>query len=365
MTQRTANALALTAALSLAAAGCGGGSSGAEPLDPVQTPGDPQTCTPSSCPFNACGSFSDGCGGTVTCECANTLVCGGITPSRCSACNVDGLCLETVMSNKYGFESVFGTSPTDVWLVDRGSTGYVYQWDGTGWRDRSSTDPKGGPDQIWGTSPTSLWGVSAWGIWRWDGTAWSRAVTTWSNLFSIWGTAEDDIWAVGATGVILHYDGTEWTEQTSPTTNALYDVWATAPDEAWAVGASQTLLRWDGTSWTQLVSTSSTISFREVQGVGPNEALILLSERVIMRWNGTDLVSGGTGQDGHAFAFWAFGKDDVWSVGFYGTIEHYDGSTWATMERSTITDLLSVWGASNGDVWIPVLDRRVLRRQTP
>lgn len=115
------------------------------------------------------------------------------------------------------FRYVFGTSATDVWIVDRASSGSIFQWDGTAWRDRSSTDAAlGGPDKIWGTSATSLWGVSWRGIWRWDGTAWSRPVATWPNLRSIWGTAENDIWAVGTGGVILHYDGTSWTQKTSP-----------------------------------------------------------------------------------------------------------------------------------------------------
>jgi hypothetical protein len=290
MFRRTAGSMVLTVALTLAASGCSGGSSGGD-TDPIP---DPDPCTPSSCAFDACGTFSDGCDGTLDCTCAGALVCGGVTPERCAACSADGLCLESVTSTKPGFRAVFGTSPTDVWLVDRGLSGAVFQWDGTGWHDRSSTDVKGGPDQIWGTSPISLWGVSAWGIWRWDGTAWSRPVTTWTNLYAIWGAAEDDVW-----------------------------------------------------------------------GVGAGEALVLDSDGSIALWNGTDLVSHGTGQQGDAYAFWAFGKDDVWSAGFYGTVEHYDGTTWTDVERSTTSDLFAVWGAPNGDVWIPVLNREVLRRKAP
>jgi hypothetical protein len=361
MFRRTAGSMVLTVALTLAASGCSGGSSGGD-TDPIP---DPDPCTPSSCAFDACGTFSDGCDGTLDCTCAGALVCGGVTPERCAACSADGLCLESVTSTKPGFRAVFGTSPTDVWLVDRGLSGAVFQWDGTGWHDRSSTDVKGGPDQIWGTSPISLWGVSAWGIWRWDGTAWSRPVTTWTNLYAIWGAAEDDVWAVGAGGLILHYDGTAWAEKTSPTTSALYDVWAGAANDAWAVGGSHALLHWDGESWSKLTSVSTSISLNEVQGVGPGEALVLDSDGSIALWNGTELVSHGTGQQGDAYAFWSFGKDDVWSAGFYGTVEHYDGTTWTDVERSTTSDLFAVWGAPNGDVWIPVLNREVLRRKAP
>jgi hypothetical protein len=364
MFQRTVRSLAAGAVLALALACSGGG--GESVTDPGGDPGtDPTPCQPSSCPSDACGAFPDGCGATLECTCASPLACGAITPGRCASCTADGLCAERVTSTKPGFRHVFGTSPTDVWLVDRALSGSVFQWDGSGWRDRSSAHAKGGPDRIWGTGPASLWGVSGWGIWRWDGTAWSLPVTAWTNLKSIWGTAEDDVWAVGAGGVILHYDGTAWTQQTSPTTSTLYDVWAGAADDAWAVGPSYQLLHWDGQSWTSLTAVSTSLALTEVQGVGPNEALVLASDGVIELWNGTDFVSHGAGQSGDAYAFWAFAKDDVWSAGYYGTVEHYEGASWVDLERSTTGDLWGVWGASNGDVWIPILDQRVLRREAP
>lgn len=98
-------------------------------------------------------------------------------------CSADGLCLERPASGVGGYSYVFGTSSTDVWIV---GDDVIFEWDGTGWHDRSSTaTPRGygivnGPEELWGTNPTRLWGVSWLGIWRWDGTGWSLPFTEWS-----------------------------------------------------------------------------------------------------------------------------------------------------------------------------------------
>jgi hypothetical protein len=41
---------------------------------------------------------------------------------------------------------------------------------------------------------------------------------------------------------------------------------------------------------------------------------------------------------------WGFNQDDIYVVGFNGTILHYDGSQWTKMESGTTADLTGVWG---------------------
>ena len=61
-------------------------------------------------------------------------------------------------------------------------------------------------------------------------------------------------------------------------------------------------------------------------------------------------------------AVWGFASDDVYAVGNYGTIIHYDGTEWNTMS-GTSHHFESVWGASADDVWVVGNDKAVLRRQ--
>ena len=60
-------------------------------------------------------------------------------------------------------------------------------------------------------------------------------VTNCSDLFSF---------AVGAVGWIIHFDGTRWTDMTSPTTNTFWGVWGTAADNVYAVGENGTILHY-------------------------------------------------------------------------------------------------------------------------
>jgi len=57
---------------------------------------------------------------------------------------------------------------------------------------------------------------------------------------------------VGTNGTILHYNGSEWNPVFSPTSQDLFDVHGLAPDDAVASGAG-VILHWDGIQWTVLV----------------------------------------------------------------------------------------------------------------
>lgn len=57
-------------------------------------------------------------------------------------------------------------------------------------------------------------------------------------------------WAVGDEGTMLHYNGTTWTSQMSPTTQRLNSVHMISPTQGWAVGEGATVLRYNGTRWT-------------------------------------------------------------------------------------------------------------------
>ena len=51
-------------------------------------------------------------------------------------------------------------------------------------------------------------------------------------------------------GRIVHWDGSEWTDALSPTTEFLRGVGGSGRDDVWAVGLSGAIIRWDGREWT-------------------------------------------------------------------------------------------------------------------
>ena len=48
---------------------------------------------------------------------------------------------------------------------------------------------------------------------------------------------------------------------------------------------------------------------------------------------------------------WGSSGSDVFAVGAYGTIPHYDGAGWSAMTSGTTEALLGVWGSSGSDVF--------------
>jgi hypothetical protein len=112
---------------------------------------------------------------------------------------------------------------------------------------------------IWGTSDTDLWAVggdvseSEAIIEHFDGETWTifpppDGIT--GQLFKVWGPRADDVFIVGYRGTILHWDGGEWTQMESPTTQQLFTVHGRSHEDVWAVGIGPTIVHFDGTSWT-------------------------------------------------------------------------------------------------------------------
>jgi hypothetical protein len=48
---------------------------------------------------------------------------------------------------------------------------------------------------------------------------------------------------------------------------------------------------------------------------------------------------------------WGTGADNVWAVGFYGNVGHWNGSTFALAHNVTGQNLSAVWGTSSGEIW--------------
>jgi len=66
-------------------------------------------------------------------------------------------------------------------------------------------------------------------------------------------------------------------------------------------------------------------------------------------WSPVTGVSTGTN---HLTAIWGSSANDIYVVGWGGTILHYDGSNWSHMASGTQDNLWNVWGDGNGEVFV-------------
>jgi hypothetical protein len=268
--------------------------------------------------------------------------------------------------------AVAATSPRNAWAVgDYIRLGraphhtWIGHWDGTAWTRAPSPSP-GSLSHLYAvaaTSPDNAWAVGSFGcsgciyqktlIEHWDGTAWTRVPSPspgpYSGLFSVAATSPDNAWAVGGClgycsygspdpgrALILHWDGTAWTQVPSPRPgpySALNAVAATSPDNAWAVGNLTSTNRdgsvsfkgliehWDGTAWTQVPGPRP----------GPDIGLVGVT---------------------------ATSPDNAWATGGYGDhsgdqplIEHWDGTAWTVVPGVVGSPPRGVTATSPNNAW--------------
>jgi hypothetical protein len=75
---------------------------------------------------------------------------------------------------------------------------------------------------------------------RWDGTAWTDSPYA-AELHGLWGRVANDVWAVGLNGAIVHWDGTQWSQEESGTAAELDGIAGSSTD-AWAWGQNGVIL---------------------------------------------------------------------------------------------------------------------------
>ena len=137
--------------------------------------------------------------------------------------------------------SVFGTGPTDVYI---GTYNGLCHYDGAALTliDPTSVQVL----RLNDPSPTSIITVTTIGttetFWRWTSATSSMSVTTVPGNGTAMGAAGDYFYVAGVDGLVLEYDGTQWSNLVTPTSQSLYGVAASSPTNVFIVGYQGTVL---------------------------------------------------------------------------------------------------------------------------
>lgn len=75
-------------------------------------------------------------------------------------------------------------------------------------------------------------------------------VTSTSNFQDVFVLDDSNAWTIGSEGVIMHFDGTEWLDQTSGTDKILRSIFMNSQDAGWAVGNTGTVLKYTSGTWS-------------------------------------------------------------------------------------------------------------------
>jgi hypothetical protein len=100
-------------------------------------------------------------------------------------------------------------------------------------------------------------------------------------LYGVWGSSTSDVWAVGGNedgtqprSALLHHDGDHWTNVPLPegaNNRQLFKVWGLAADDVWACGQAGLVMHFDGTQWSVVPVAGATQyeSYFTAHGVNP------------------------------------------------------------------------------------------------
>jgi hypothetical protein len=233
-----------------------------------------------------------------------------------------------------------GTIPTSSgWTTEA----LAYRWNGAAWSQL--TVPSGVTydemEHVQAFSPTDAWAVGVGSsattdvtvatALNWNGSSWTQVATPVStdedlSVNAISGDSASDIWVVGQTvtpgyrnrqftSVIMHYNGSSWTQMTSPDNSGLTDVDAVSPTDAWAIAADGSVLNWNGSAWsvqTQLAEGNTAIA-----ALSPSDVwvagVVSLTHYNGTSWTSTAIPSGTNAFTGHAI----LSPGDIWFSGYY------------------------------------------------
>jgi hypothetical protein len=274
------------------------------------------------------------------------------------------------------------TTGHDVFAV--GDSGVAYRGDGNQWTI-TATGTTESLNAVWGSSATDVYALSHYAVHHFDGVAWSALYKTKSYtamLIDVGGSGPADVYVVGTKGtypLVLHFDGSAWTENLSTEVVAPAAVWAASKNDVFVAGQKGTIIHFDGSKWTlQHSTTDNDLRFVDLHGSGPNDVYAVGEfgdlwhydgstwTAKISRFNGAHSIwSDGAG---HLFAgggdgplmlegnewrplttskrlhgVWGYGAGELVAVGEAGTIVQFDGARWRVVTAGQ-QDLIAVWG---------------------
>jgi hypothetical protein len=192
----------------------------------------------------------------------------------------------------------------------------------------------------------------------------------WSNdsypdmdLKAIWGIDENNIWAAGEG--ILKYDGNDWNPVTIPSTaGRLWSIYGFSADDIWAGGEiTGGILHYNGQTWEQMQTPNpwprtdyDQFTVLDIWGTSPNDVWAVGEFDKIMHWNGASWTAFEL-EDYYTisfFAIWGSSHDNVWMLGDESTLLHWNGSVWSEAPYNITTSWIAgdIMGTSANNIWM-------------
>lgn len=280
--------------------------------------------------------------------------------------------------------AVWGPNGSEVWVVGLQRAdllGTALRWNGSSW----FAPPFAAKSLygVWGSSSNDVWAVGREStIIHWNGDSWiaepfpkeeSEKVT----LYDVWGSNPRDAWAVGDEGRVRHWNGISWDSNQVSGAGDLLEVWGSDDRNVWAVGTvlltggstpqrASTTLRWDDATKRWNVETNlDEQRLDAIWGSGSGDVWFAGDRGVIKHWNGSSWEPPRRpgcgalpacplplpfGNNRNFTSAWGNRSDDMWLVGEFGVMKHWNGDGWDVFSALNLSDVYSIGGSPSGDV---------------
>jgi len=198
-----------------------------------------------------------------------------------------------------------------------------------------------------------------------DGSQWTPMNTGLAlTMRDVWASSSSNVIAVGDSGNIMQFNGTDWNSMPSGVTNSLNGIWGSSPSDIVAVGANGTILHYGGTSWQPDNSAVSNTLY-SVWGVDSSN-IWAVGENVILKYNGDGTWSTSYTGNETFYGIWGSNVNDIYAVGYYISFSpleivssyfHYDGVSWIPLDINAATPFgtmipLDVCGNTADNIYI-------------
>ncbi len=290
---------------------------------------------------------------------------------------------------------VFNDEVTDILFFESGETGWAsskngdiaYYANGT-W---SLQEKLPSPEGYWGgsvkiysldfTASDDGWAVGSFKseetygiVYRYDGNEWEVATILDANKYAIYSVealASDDVWFGGFGGALIHYDGSNFTEDPySGYLSHILDIEFHTPDFGLALDTWGDILFFDGTTWIYETlpinlgcmggEALSIVTRDDIWAVGCKTGGILQPEPLTSHFDGTRWNSITVTEDHGSFYDVFFNDwDNGWIAASSG-VWHFDGKSWSFYSTGSYKPRC-VTVTENGDVWIGCEEGYILK----
>lgn len=252
---------------------------------------------------------------------------------------------------RFAVSDIWGASDTDVFAVSE--EGAIYHYDGTQWELQLHLNQ--GMYSVWGSGNNLAFVAGANGIvfQRLDGVWSQSACPTSKNLHDLWGSSDTSVYAVGDSGTILQWTGSAnamtgcWEKMQCPVGDSLYSIWGSSETDIYAVGVG-IILHYDGSTWSEVESVPA-VGYKAVWGSSDHD-VYARGPGVILHFDGLEWQAHSLSSEYDWFlnaALWGTSESSVYSPASGGVILHFDGAEWSTLEDAPFGGFAAIWGTSD------------------